>query len=298
MTCGGFEKLTPGAPMPLLGGQLNFAALPGLAAAESHSDLAASASNDGDTKLSVTAGAKKLSVHARQLFRKAPDGLLGTLQKRAQAGATVEQFDPQGLAGAWVVPGSLQDQGNDAWLVLSAYTQSPDGLVQQIDFLANKAAIGGGSGKGCSALAEKLAAGLSLGPTKVDLAGGQHKFAGHAVKVPADVVMVTERGPDFSAYHFYPVLPLNAPGGEALIYISSFPEPLPPNGEIVRSAAFGAVRAWRENSSEKQENGRTVKVWTRRTIVPLAGGKSADLNVEARDPELLKTLAAVLAKTY
>ena len=48
----------------------------------------------------------------------------------------------------------------------------------------------------------------------------------------------------------------------------------------------------------EQENGHNVQVWTRRTIVPLAGGKSADLNVEARDQELLKTLAAVLANTF
>ncbi len=296
--CGGFEKLAAGAPIALLGGQLNFAALPGFTAAESHSDLAATASNDSDTKLSLTAGTKKLSLHAHQLFRRAPDGLSTALQKSAPAGATVEQFNPQGLSGAWVAPGTLQDQGNDSWLVLSAYTQSPDGLVQQVDFMANKAALGGGSGKGCSELAKKLAAGLSLGPTKVDLAGGRHKFAGHAVKVPPDVVMVPERGPDFAAYHFYPVLPLNTPGGEALIYISSFPEPLPPNGEVVRGAAFGAVRAWREYTAEKQENGHNVQVWTRRTIVPLAGGKSADLNVEARDQELLKTLAAVLANTF
>jgi len=299
MVCGGFEKLTPGAPLALLGGQLNFAALPGFAAQESHSDLlAASASNSSETKLTLTAGAKKLSLHARQLYRKAPEGLVSALQKVAGKGAAVESYNPQGLSGALVTPSALEDHGNDAWLVLSAYTQSPDGLIQQVDFLANKAALGGGSGKGCTALAKKLAEGLSLGPNKVDLSGGRRKFAGHAIKIPADVVMVPERGPDFSVYHFLPVLPFDAPGGEALIYIGGFPEPLPPSGEAVRGAAFGAVRVWRENVTEKQENGANVRIYTRRTIVPLANNQSADLNVEARDPELLKTLAAMLANTF
>jgi len=283
----------------LLGGQLNFAALPGFVAQESHSDLLpATASNSSETKLTLLAGAKKLSLHARQLYRKAPEGLVQTLEKAVGAGAVVESFNPQGLSGAWVVPSSLQDQGNDAWLVLSAYTQSPDGLIQQIDFLANKAALGGGSGRGCTALAKKLAEGLSLGPNPVDLSGGRRKFMGHAIKLPADVVMVPERGPEFSVYHFLPVLPFSAPGGEALIYIGAFPEPLPPSGDAVRGAAFGAVRVWRETVTEKQENGATVRIWTRRTIVPLANHQSADLNIEARDPELLKTLAAMLANTF
>jgi len=281
--------------VPLLGGHLLLRPLEGLEAQERHSDIGAPTSNEGDTQLALVDRGRKLSVHAQELYRKSVGGLLSDVKRLAPAGAQVESQDLGGIQAALIVPSEPIDQGNDTLLLLSAYTQTADGLVQRVDFVANHAAVLNVAG--CTPLAKTLAQSLAGGTRKVDLSAGQRKFSNHHLKVPADVVMSTERGPDFTVYHFYPVVPLGAPSGEALIYIGGFPEPFDPNGTAVSAPALGAKRVWRERVIEKQEGGTTVQSFTRRTVVTLAQGRSADLFVDSRDETLYHTLASMLETT-
>jgi hypothetical protein len=281
--------------LPLLGGELQLRGIEGLQTQASQSDILTSIDDEIASTLVLAEGPKLLTVHARQLFRSLPNDFHAALEKVAPPGSSIEVSHAPGVLRAWVVPAAPVDDGHDAELLLSAYTGTENGLLQEVDVLANKATLGASGG--CVPFAKTLLSALEAGNGKLELTPGTRHFQGHSLSVPKDVAMVSERGPDFSVFHFYPILAFGAPNGEALIYIGAFPEPFDPHGTAVKGRAFGSPRTWRERVTEERVGDVVTRTWTRRTVVALSHDSSADLSVEARDEAVFHSLSAMLETT-
>ena len=287
--CGGFESLSlASAPTSLLDDRLTMVTLDGLSdMARPRSVMEAPAAEQGETRLFLENGGKKLVVFVEELFKRPGADFAAAVKKFDKEDGPVKQgaFALGGLPAIAIVPERLVAT-SEAVLALRVYVATPDDTVERVTFYVSPSVID--QGAGCPALARKMALTLKPGRRALDLSGGKRKLdAGASITVPSGMAIMPEPGPDFMVYHLYPVNPLGSPDGTLGVYFGGYPEPIDPGTEVSSGKLFGKTAKWVDTRAE----GRHV----RQSLVEVPGAKGLFAHVffGADDETMFGSLAKV-----
>lgn len=276
-TAGGLGKLEPATTTTeVLAGRLRLR-VPKAARVEprGHSIMAAPQSVQHETRVMLDVGKERLVIMAVELFETVGADLLAAVRRDVAdwpQPPTVEALTLPELRAVTVVP-ATHDLKREAILVLSVYVASADSTVQNISFYVNPA--GGTDVKGATALAQRIAATISAGPTKLQNSAGVRSLSdGLSLTLPEGFSATQQPGPDFSVHHLRKLTPLGQPPARIGIYLGGHPsyqyrqmdEAAPP---VKKSAGklLGRDIEWHSWTRGKAPN----EVTTMEAIVPLGG---------------------------
>lgn len=225
-TAGALGKLEPAAATTdLLAGRLRVR-VPKAARVEprGHSIMAAPQSVQHETRVMLDAEKERLVIMAVELFETVGADLLAAVRKDVAdwpQPPAVEALTLPELRAVTVAP-ATHDLKREAILILSVYVASADSTVQNVSFYVNPA--GGGDVKGATALARRIAATITAGPTKLQSSAGVRPLSGGlSVTLPEGFSATQQPGPDFSVHHLRKLTPLGQPPARIGIYIGGHP---------------------------------------------------------------------------
>jgi hypothetical protein len=227
---------TPRAPArtgpatPLLGDRLRIV-LPEGARLEPrpHSIMAADAAETDETRALLEVRGARFMIVAIEEHVLAGDDLLGSaraMTARTSDPLEVAPFEVAApLTAVAMTPRKVVvDPQSDSALLLMLYVRHPDGLVQVVGFVVDRAGATADPA-GWTALARATAATLTAGPRRIDLRGGERRFASDrlALTVPDGFVTSTQEGPDFAVHHVRKVVALDGSPVGCGIYAGGHP---------------------------------------------------------------------------
>ncbi len=290
--CGGFEGLSLADEVPLLADHLRIRPLEGAAdQARPHSIMAAPPPNEGETRLYLEDGGRKLVVFTAELYHR-PTADLAAGVRHVDPPAPTDRLVPlelpSGLRAAAIVATRL-DTSTEAVPVLRLYVVSPDDTVQLVAFYVSPEVAA--EGRGCARLARRIAETLRPGERRIDASGGEHVLEGTiGLTLPPGYVVLPQPGPDFAVYRVYPLVPLDEPTGSLGIYLGQHPSAAPvAPGTGTPGTVFGQPMEWRDRV-EGILHARDAVL-----DVPGHGGLVAHVFVNAPDEAARDALTAVAA---
>lgn len=266
--------------------------------ARGHSIMAAPQSVQHETRVMLDAGKERLVIMAVELFETVGADLLAAVREDIADWSqppAVEALTVPELRAVTVVP-ATHDLKREAILVLSVYVASPDSTVQNISFYVNPA--GGGDIKGVTALARRIAATITAGPTKLQNSAGVRQLSdGLSITLPEGFSATQQPGPDFSVHHLRKLTPLGQPPARIGIYLGGHPsyqyrqmdEAAPP---VKKSAGklLGKDIEWHSWMRGKAQS----EVTTLEAIVPLGSYLKMHVFLNAATEAELSALRKVL----
>jgi hypothetical protein len=169
-------------------------------------------------------------------------------------------------------PAVKAHDGADAALVLALLVVLPDATLQSIGFYVSPELA---SQPGCAHFADRIADTLTIGPRKLERAGGVRSLhpvsatQALAITVPEDYVAVHQPGPDFDTYKLFRLRPLSLYPGSITVSVDAYADrDVPPDTAPEKGTLLGRPVTWHARRSPR--GGAMV------ATQPLASGKSAD----------------------
>lgn len=320
---------------PLLGDRLLVKLAPGAqVGARPWGVMGAPTANEQETRVMLGGGAsagkapgdEAFVVLARETWQLDPDRVsadraagLGSLDEEAAKFLRATYADAAGPAGVDVEPVALGDPrvrayaarptspaprpGADAALVLALLVAHPDATLQSVGFYVTPG-LARASAAGCVAFAERVGATLAVGSRALELGAGRRALSpvspteAVGLTLPADWVVVHDRGPDFDTWRAIPMRPLGRFAGQVVVSIDPYPDrSVPPEATLAEPGTLlGKAVTWR---GKRDASGGFFTVTTPLAsgprLVPVGGGAAiahddtryAQVVVAARDPKQL-----------
>jgi hypothetical protein len=221
-------------PLPLLGGRLLLRVPAGMRPeARQASIMAAPEAGEDETRLVLDHAGVRLVVMAHELYARAGVDLLGSVQAEVEAGwgdaaegCKLERLKLAHPLEAVVNTPPAPDGKRSANLVLGVYVKGADGLVQFLAFYVSPEGVP--ASQAWAGLGRRMAASLTAGARKLELAAGTRQLkgqSGHGLEfqVPAGSSLIRQAGPDFVVHHLRLLAPLGEAGPSCGVYQGGHP---------------------------------------------------------------------------
>lgn len=253
-------------------------------------------SREDQSRIVIDVGAERLIIMVYELFAQVGDDFATSLQAEfarigdpAAAGyrqeiVVLEDSRSLGVALTPITPPSV---ARDAFHLGSMYLGLPDGTAVVLQAHVNP--DGFRDHEGAALLARRIFASAAAGPRKLSRAAGPRALGRHlALTLPADVIIVTQWGPDFSVYRLIPLRRLGQrESGELGVYVGHHPS-FRPSGTPSPGALLGHSVVWYDKSNPRS---KILDV-----LVALEAGRSdamAHVFITAPDEAALRSLKEI-----
>jgi hypothetical protein len=221
------------APLKLLDGRLT-ARFPAEAVVEPRSRgiMAASASDERETRVVWTSGARKIVIMVYEQLETAGDDFPGEIRGVVKAwdearpdAFTAAAFPLEGLRACGVTPAAI-DPEREAVFIFGLFTATRDRAVQYLAVYANPEAAKDAAG--CAALARRIAGTVAPGGRELVVAAGRralHEVEGRrlTVELPEGFVATSQKGPDFRVTSMAKLVPIGRPRPVLGVYVGRHP---------------------------------------------------------------------------
>lgn len=206
-----------------------------------------------ETRVFLGDGDKKLVILSEELAALAGDSYLETVKASSPRLATAtfrEETLPSGLPVVLALHNDLSTE-TPAIPVAHAFSKLDDGTAQATHVFVNPAVIEAGA-DGCVDVAVRLLSTLAAGQRKLDLAAGERRLGNDlTLTLPANHLLVKQRGPDFDLYRVLMVRALGTAAPHLGIYVGHHPSfEADPKAKHVPGSVLAQSVEWQETVLE------------------------------------------------